>query len=68
MAASAKLKGRMVQRMRAHLARLAVATELLIRDREYEVAHKAREKAGICHGHDSKVHSRKITAAPGAKD
>jgi len=38
---------RPAQRMRAQLARLAVATELLIGDREYEVAHQAREKAGI---------------------
>jgi len=38
------------QRMRAHLARLAVVAELLQTDREYEVAEKAcasREKAGI---------------------
>ena len=38
------------QRIRANLARLAVATELLIEDREYEIteeARAAREKAGI---------------------
>ncbi|ODM15243.1 hypothetical protein SI65_09184 [Aspergillus cristatus] len=41
---------RPAQRMRAHLARLAVAAELLQTDREYEVAEKACavcEKAGI---------------------
>ncbi|BCR88813.1 uncharacterized protein ACHE_50011A [Aspergillus chevalieri] len=41
---------RPAQRLRAHLARLAVATELLIGDREYEAtegARAAREKAGI---------------------
>lgn len=41
---------RPAQRMRAQLARLAVATELLVEDREYEVnekAREAREKAGI---------------------
>jgi len=43
--------GRPAQHMRAHLARLAVATELLIGDREYKVMEKAcaaHEKAGIC--------------------
>ena len=38
---------RPAQRMRAQLARLAVASELLVKDREYEIAHAAREKAGI---------------------
>jgi hypothetical protein len=35
------------QRMRAQLARFAIATELMIGDREYEVANKVHEKAGI---------------------
>ena len=43
-------ENRPAQRLRANLARLAVATELLIGDREYDIneeAHVAREKAGI---------------------
>lgn len=35
------------QCMRVHFARLAVATELLIGDQEYKIAHQEREKAGI---------------------
>jgi hypothetical protein len=38
---------RPAQRLRANLARLAVAPELLIGDHEYDIAHAAHEKAGI---------------------
>lgn len=38
---------RPTQRFRAHMARLAIATELLIDDHEYEFARALREKAGI---------------------
>lgn len=38
---------RPAQRLRAHLARLAVASELMLSDWEHELANKAAEKAGI---------------------